>query len=64
VREGAISFAANAMRSGVQVTAESWPGMVQGWHGLVTANVPEAIAAWAAIRKYVEIVCNTRRKIA
>jgi len=54
VREGAISVAGNAMRSGVQVTVEGWPGMVQGWHGLVTAGVPEAAEAWAAIRRYIE----------
>ena len=54
VREGAISVAGNAMRSGVHVTVEAWPGMVQGWHGLVTAGVPEAIEAWAAIRRYIE----------
>lgn len=53
VREGAITLAANALRCGVQVTLESWPGMIQGWHGLVTAGVPEASAAWAAIRLYI-----------
>ncbi len=57
VREGAITLAANALRCGVQVTMESWPGMIQGWHGLVTAGVPEASAAWAAIRHYIEVVC-------
>lgn len=54
VREGAISLASNAMRSGVQTTVEGWPGMIHGWHGLVTAGVPEAEAAWRAIRRYVE----------
>jgi acetyl esterase/lipase len=60
VREGAIALAVNALRAGVAVTAEGWPGMVQGWHGLVTAGVPEAAAAWAAIRNYVELQlhCN------
>ena len=43
VREGAIMLAANALRAGVAVTIEGWPGMVQGWHGLVTAGVPEAV---------------------
>jgi monoterpene epsilon-lactone hydrolase len=32
---------------------ESWPGMIQGWHGLVNAEVPEAVAAWARIRDYI-----------
>ncbi len=57
LREGAIHLAANALRSGVRVTVESWPGMIHGWHGLVTANVPEATAAWAAIRHYIEASC-------
>ena len=29
------------------VTAESWLGMVHGWQGLVSAGVPEAVAAFA-----------------
>ncbi len=60
VREGAITLAANALRAGVQVTMEGWPGMIQGWHGLVTANVPEASAAWAAIRHYIEVICQAQ----
>ncbi len=59
VREGAITLAANALRAGVHVTLESWPGMIQGWHGLVTAEVPEAYAAWAAIRHYIEVTCHS-----
>lgn len=58
VREGALTLAANALRSGVQVTMEGWPGMIQGWHGLVTAGVPEATAAWAAIHDYIESICR------
>jgi monoterpene epsilon-lactone hydrolase len=54
VREGALQLGANGIRAGVQVTMESWPGMIQGWHGLVTAGIPEASAAWAAIRQYIE----------
>ena len=38
------------MDAGVDVTAESWPGMVHGWQGLVTAGVPEAVAAFARAR--------------
>jgi monoterpene epsilon-lactone hydrolase len=56
VREGALSLAANALRCGVRVTMEAWPGMIQGWHGLITAGVPEASAAWAAIRDYIAMV--------
>lgn len=52
LREGAILLGVNAMRAGVSVTMESWPSMIHGWHGLVTAGVPEAAAAWAAIRRY------------
>lgn len=53
VREGACLLAVNALRSGVVVTMESWPGMIQGWHGLVNAGVPEAAEAWARIRAYI-----------
>jgi monoterpene epsilon-lactone hydrolase len=60
VREGAITLAANALRDGVAVTVEGWPGMVQGWHGLVTTGVPEAAAAWAAIRTYITAVTMPR----
>jgi epsilon-lactone hydrolase len=63
VREGAITLAANALRAGVQVSMESWPGMIQGWHGLVTAGVPEASAAWAAIRRYIEVVCPAQNSV-
>jgi epsilon-lactone hydrolase len=58
LREGALTLGARALRAGVQVTMESWPGMIHGWHGLVTAGVPEATAAWAAIRRYVEVACS------
>ncbi len=40
--------------AGVAVTAESWPGMVHGWQGLVTAGVPEAMAAFARTRAYLD----------
>jgi len=60
VREGAIRLAANALRSGVRVRMESWPGMIQGWHGLVNAGVPEAYAAWSEIRAYVCAIMRNR----
>ncbi|MEH6570034.1 MAG: alpha/beta hydrolase [Halioglobus sp.] len=53
VREGASLFAINALCSGVHVTMESWPGMIQGWHGLVNAGVPEATDAWKRISDYI-----------
>jgi len=59
VREGAIALGVNALRAGVAVTMESWPGMIQGWHGLVTAGVPEADYAWSAIRRYVNALGQT-----
>ena len=58
LREGALTLGANALRAGVAVTMESWPGAIHGWHGLVNAGVPEAVAAWAAIRRYIERRCN------
>lgn len=54
LREGALQLAASALRDGTQVTVESWPGMIHGWHGLVTAGVPEASSAWLAIRRYMQ----------
>ncbi len=51
---GARLLAANARRAGVEVSLEPWLGMIHGWHGLVNAGVPEAQAAWAAIRRYVD----------
>ena len=45
---------AGGLEAGVAVTAESWPGMVHGWQGLVTAGVPEAAAAFARIRAYLD----------
>ena len=52
--DGALALAANALHAGVEVTLESWPGLVHGWHGLATAGVSEADAAWAAIRRFVD----------
>ncbi len=52
MREGALRLAANALRSGVAVTLEGWPGMIQGWHGLIGSGVPEALAAWQKIGNY------------
>lgn len=52
VREGALALAANGLRAGVEIELETWPGMVHGWHGMVSAGVPEAIDAWASIRRY------------
>ena len=53
-REATLKLAANAVRAGVEVTLESWPGMIQGWHGLQIAGVPEASKAWRKINAYVE----------
>jgi monoterpene epsilon-lactone hydrolase len=50
LREGTYALASSAARSGVAVTAESWPGLVHGWQGLVSAGVPEAVAAFARAR--------------
>ena len=54
VRRGAEALARAGLGAGVAVTAESWPGMVHGWQGLVTAGVPEAVAAFARIRAYLD----------
>jgi epsilon-lactone hydrolase len=54
LRRGTDALARAAMDAGVNVTAESWPGMVHGWQGLVTAGVPEAAAAFARGRTYLD----------
>ena len=50
---GALELARNATLSGVDVTLESWPGMIHGWHGLLNAGVPEAEEAWARIASFI-----------
>jgi epsilon-lactone hydrolase len=50
LRRGTEALAQAGLAAGVAVTAESWPGMVHGWQGLVTAGVPEAEAAFVRAR--------------
>jgi acetyl esterase/lipase len=54
LRQGTDALALAALQVGVAVTAESWPGMVHGWQGLVSAGVPEAAAAFARMRQYLD----------
>jgi epsilon-lactone hydrolase len=54
LRAGSEALARAAMDAGVPVTAESWPGLVHGWQGLVSAGVPEALAAFARMRSYLD----------
>ena len=54
VRRGTEALARAGLAAGVAVTAESWPGMVHGWQGLVSAGVPEAAAAFARARAYLD----------
>jgi monoterpene epsilon-lactone hydrolase len=54
VREGTLALAGAALRAGVAVTLESWPGAVHGWHGLVGAGIPESTRAWERAREFVE----------
>jgi monoterpene epsilon-lactone hydrolase len=54
LRYGTEALAQAALDAGVAVTAESWPGMVHGWQGLVTAGVPEAAVAFARVRAYLD----------
>jgi monoterpene epsilon-lactone hydrolase len=54
LRKDTETLARAATDAGVAVTAESWPGMVHGWQGLVSAGVPEAVAAFARARAYVD----------
>jgi acetyl esterase/lipase len=54
MRRGTEALARAGTAAGVAVTAESWPGMVHGWQGLVSAGVPEAAAAFARARAYLD----------
>jgi epsilon-lactone hydrolase len=54
VRRGTEALARAGLAAGVAVTAESWPGMVHGWQGLVSVGVPEAVAAFARARAYLD----------
>jgi monoterpene epsilon-lactone hydrolase len=54
VRRGTEALARAGLGAGVAVTAESWPGMVHGWQGFVSAGVPEALAAFARARAYLD----------
>jgi monoterpene epsilon-lactone hydrolase len=62
VREGALLLASQALRAGVEVRLESWPGMIHGWHGLANIGIPEAGAAWQAISEYIESLCSSKRR--
>lgn len=57
---GALELARRATLAGVRVRMESWPGMIQGWHGLLNHGVPEAAAAWQDIREHVDEALTTR----
>ena len=54
LRKGREALARAALPAGVAVTIESWPGMVHGWQGLVGAGVPEAAAAFARVRGFLD----------
>jgi epsilon-lactone hydrolase len=54
LRRGTEALAQAGLDAAVPVTAESWPGMVHGWQGLVSAGVPEAAAAFKRIRDYLD----------
>ena len=60
IQEGALSLAASAIRAGVAVTVDSLPRMIHGLHGLVNAEVPEALLAWEHIRRYLADVDSSQ----
>lgn len=51
---GARRFADNARAANVDAELAVAEGMVHGFHGLVSSDVPEAFAAWHAARKFVD----------
>lgn len=50
----ALRLASRATLAGVSVIVESWPSMIHGWHGLISAGVPEAAAAWKSICRFTD----------
>ena len=54
VLEGVKTLADNARAAGVIVVLENWPGMIHGWHGLVTMGIEESIRAWQQIRSFLD----------
>jgi acetyl esterase/lipase len=56
LRHGVDRLARRAMTAGVEVSWESWPGMVHGWQGMVSVGVPESLAAFARMRHFIEQV--------
>ncbi len=52
--QGALRLAERATMAGVKVTMESWPEMIQGWHGLINSDIPEAREAWNQIKHFVD----------
>jgi acetyl esterase/lipase len=54
LRAGVAQLARAAMAAGVDVTHEVVTGAIHGWQGLVTAAVPEAIAAWRSTAEFIE----------
>jgi epsilon-lactone hydrolase len=60
VRQGVWTLAEAALAAGVDVTAESWPGTVHGWQGLVSAGVPEAEAWFVRARDYLDALVPPR----
>jgi len=56
LRHGVDHLARAALAAGVDVRWESWPGLVHGWQGMVSVGVPEAVAAFAGIRQFIEAV--------
>jgi acetyl esterase/lipase len=56
LRAGVFHLAASAIRAGVVVTLESWPGAVHGWQGLLSMGVPEAVAVWQRTAQFIDTV--------
>lgn len=51
---GAARMIKNAQAASIDAQLDVVEGMVHGFHGLVSSGVPEAIAAWAMAREFVD----------
>ncbi|MGI9293333.1 MAG: alpha/beta hydrolase [Pseudomonadales bacterium] len=51
---GSKRLVKNALQANIHAELEVIPGMVHGFHGLVSSDVPESLAAWQAARRFVD----------
>ncbi|MFK7729985.1 MAG: alpha/beta hydrolase [Pseudomonadales bacterium] len=53
-KSGAARMVNNARAANIDARLDEVQGMVHGFHGLVSSEVPEALAAWSTAREFVD----------